>query len=139
MFTVPGDSTNPPVQEHSRNALGLCIFGRIADRLRVEGFQVTEPKRGINCDAALRVKLEDFNVTAVLGVERRARTIRCSILTWCVRRFWHRVSPSAVSDSWCRLCAAIEQILRLDLNCTSLSWLTREEAEAHWGRAPEQE
>lgn len=139
VFTVPGGLSEQPRVGLFRDPYGPYLLARVARLLSARGFDVTAVRPGRACDAGFSVRLDRLAIEVALLVKRREKVTECGLLTWCHRplfgRFWRRALPKRESDEWSRLSAAIDSVLRedlQDLNLISLLSLTRREAEARW-------
>jgi len=129
VFTVSAESDTPRHTRRFRDPLALNIHCRLAEQLNTHhGLRASKAKPGKACDGGFRVHLPDFDVVVIILAERSAGSVKCGILTWCMRRIWRHVSPQTVSDGWVRVCSAIRSALAQDLRVGSLLHLTEDEA-----------
>jgi len=130
LFRVPVSSEAEQHVKRFRDPLALDIFRKLANRLRAQGFDVSQAKSGSACDAIFTTRFSEFRVIAIILAKRSVGVVECDVLTWCLRPFWRHVIPQVVSESWIRTCSAMEQILRENPSITSLQRLSENEAEA---------
>jgi hypothetical protein len=114
-----------------RDPVALEVSRELAHRLSADGFTVTVPKPGKACDAAFKIRVQDFNVLAIVLAKRSGTHVEFSVLTSCIRPLWRPVTPQVILEGWVRACEAIEKGLRQDRNITSLQWLTEDQADAY--------
>jgi hypothetical protein len=118
---VPPSLPSPP---------NLWISSKIAQGLRASGFTVKEPGVGSSDEIEVfSVILENFSVWVVVSP---GTSTEFRIRTYCRRPYWNRVSSSAVSTGWIRVCQAIESVLTDDLKTSSLIRLSRREVKTVW-------
>jgi hypothetical protein len=128
LFTISGGSAGQQGRRPFRDPFGPYFLAQVGEKLRAEGFHVTEAKPGKACDAGFDVSQSGFGVTVVLLIGCHADANECALLTWCIRPWLRRVPAEAASAGWNRVCTSIDRILRESLRITGVLWLTHQEA-----------
>ena len=105
----------------------MLFLAKIAERLRVQGYSVEEPKPGKACHAHVQVNFPDVQVSVILLVKRTETSLECALLTWPSQSFSQRLRRRMASpdcEEWSRLCSAINDVLTQNVAVESLRWTT---------------
>ena len=123
-----------PEARRFRDPRGPGILQRVADKLRAQGFSVSDPKPGKACDAAFDVAFPNLRVYAFLVFWPCRGRVECELFTGCRQARWCRVAPELAYDAGSRVCSSIERALRDDPEIKSFACLTWNEAETRLSR-----
>jgi hypothetical protein len=131
-------------QRPFKDKILLEILISLVALLREDGYELTDAKHGMSCDAIARCILKDSSITLVLNVAGRdSGILKCDLLTWVrapfrkrLRNFFRGASsqPETI-EQWRRLCSAIDMKLRHQPGVRSVFWMTRDDAERNWSKA----
>lgn len=94
---------------------------RVAERLRGDGFDVSDIWRCKPWGAGFHVNFSDFEVLFMISTELgNSSIVEYGTMSWCSRPFWRHPNPERVVDDWNRVIDKIERILSEDTQITSL-------------------
>jgi len=112
VFEIPVGREVEQSLEPLRGPLALAAFGRLATKLRAEGFEVSEIKPTSAGSDVFSIRFSRFWVSALICSERVAGLVDCCVRTWWNKHFWRHVNPQVVFEGWNSACAAIDENLR---------------------------
>ena len=136
-FNVPESQPHTNLKRTPfRDPAALPMLQSIADALRAQGYEVTNPKTGKGCHGACRVIFPDVEISVVLLVRRRRGKVEFDILTWPSQTLRQRSSGrrmrSADCTEWAELCSAMHTTLAGDSRVESVLLRTFSESENSW-------
>ena len=76
-FTLPDAEHRTLKRSLFRDPTAIPMLEHIAVALRVQGYEVTKPRRGKACDGGCRVIFSDVQITVILHVRRREGKVEC--------------------------------------------------------------
>jgi hypothetical protein len=118
-FTIPYDPDDAEQDTKSQDR-DLRICEKIAEGLRAEGLQVSKAARLKPWGAGTHTELARFELMLWLVAKRRLTRVDCYVSTHARPH-----NPSQYfTTQWVRARAAMQKVIRRDLNADSLQWMT---------------
>jgi hypothetical protein len=122
VFTIPNNFSTAVVAEERSRALPMIVSRKIAERVRARSFEGSRVWHGSSpWSAGFDVRLAGFEVIFMVSARgSKRKIIQGHGTTWCSRPVWRYPLPKDVSQGWEQVCVVIEEILKDDLQATSV-------------------